>query len=440
MIGIFSLCNALVAEKQNLIEKIISLSDKKQALTEKCHTLYAEKQGLVAELSSLTNKNQELIDKIHVLSNEKILMEEETRRGRLSFHEIAGTLNWPEILDTSERVNGFPALIYLANLHAKTTHLIDAPSICWELLATKNYDQLLTHGFSNFKRTLNHNYFNFLVQHNDIQIKSVEALLPPELLDTCREIVRLAPRDPHFNGDQTSYYYFVLLLWEYAKTIDRHHYLDKLTEPDEGNPLVIYSQKKKISQDLANSLLEYYSMTEALSFENSHSILEIGGGYGRNAYVILMLNSHIKVTLVDIPPALYIAQRYLCSLFKNHRVFMAREFSSYEEVKEEMEAAALVFLLPHQLALLPDKSYDFSLNISSFGEMRMDQLRWYFKELDRLTKNYFYTKQWLVSKNPFDGIELHLDDYPYPVTWQAIYHRKCAVQTEFFEAVYKIPS
>lgn len=41
----------------------------------------------------------------------------------------------------------------------------------------------------------------------------------------------------------------------------------------------------------------------------------------------------------------------------------------------------------HQLQALPHKSVDMFVNISSLHEMRMDQIRYYFAEAERLTRN-----------------------------------------------------
>jgi hypothetical protein len=83
-----------------------------------------------------------------------------------------------------------------------------------------------------------------------------------------------------------------------------------------------------------------------------------------------------------------------------------RDFRSYAEVAEEMSRASMVFLLPHQLELMPDRRYGLSLNISSFGEMQQEQIAAYFRTLERVTAGHFYMKQWKVSQNAFDNLSL----------------------------------
>lgn len=405
---------------------------------------------LITSLRSLKNQNSLLSRKVNELNSQSEFLYTQTTGPNAKFFlqaeslkvtldEVAGLLNWPEVLDDIERKNGFYELLRMLSLFANEKTHVSQPSSCWVLLATKNCNQLLDHGYYNFKRTIGHNYFNFLIQKGDSQIQAVESLLSPESCNSCRDVALAIPHDPMFStSEQFSYHYFVLLLWEYVKQIDTKKYLDILTEPKEGNPILVSSKGKTMSQDLANSLIEYYSMQEGVRFDKIKTVLEIGGGYGRNAHVILSLNPGIRLILVDILPALYIAQRYLSSVFKDRKVFKAKNFTSYEEVKDEIESASIVFLMPQQLELLPDKYVDLCINISSFGEMNVEQIRWYFSQMDRLTDKYFYMKQWKVSQNPFDGLILKKDDYPFFVNWQKIYSRDCAIQTEFFETLYQV--
>ena len=123
---------------------------------------------------------------------------------------------------------------------------------------------------------------------------------------------------------------------------------------------------------------------------------------------------------------------------KRKKIFKAQKFSSYSDIKNEIDEADIIFLLPHQLEYFPDKFFDFTLNISSFGEMSLKQIHWYFRQINRLTRHYFYTKQWNVSKNPFDGLELTKNDYPYPATWKQIYSRNCVIQNDFFETIFQM--
>jgi putative sugar O-methyltransferase len=358
-------------------------------------------------------------------------------RGEFWANELVGLLNWPEIMERGEQTTGMPELIEMIEIFRKGDSSINTLSSCWEVLGYKNMNQLLRDGYSNFKRTVGCSYFNFLVQGGDPQLAFLEQTVSIADKKLCSSVAKSVANDKDFAlQDQYTYRYFVLLLWVYAQKCDRYGYLTRLKEPAEGNPLIVPFEGVEASQDLANAVLEYYSMEEVVPFGQCRRVLEIGGGYGRDAFVILSLNSNIQYTMVDIPPSLWIAQRYLSSVFPALKVFHVRDFNDYEEVRVEMAMASIVFLLPHQLALLPDRHFDFSLNISSFGEMQSQQIENYFSSLERVTNGHFYMKQWKLTQNAFDNLILTEHNYPVSPNWKQIYSRTCNVQTAFFEAMY----
>jgi len=374
----------------------------------------------------------------HSLAASKARLEAE--RGAAWADELSGLLNWSDMQDRAERTTGMAELIEMVDLFAAAHGPLHHMSSCWNVLSFKNLNQLLSYGYRNFKRTLGTNYFNFLVRSGDPQLAFLEANLDEAELQECRQLAKAVPPDPTFDwADQATYWYFVSALWAYARKVDTNGYLDRLEEPPEGNPLTVTVRGgQRAAQDLANSVIEYYSISEGVDFSKCRRVLEIGGGYGRNAFVMLKLNPHLQYVMVDIPPTLWVAQRYLSSVFKDRAVFRVRDFRSFEDVREEMEEASIVCLLPHQLPLLPTRRFDLSINISSFAEMEREQIGTYFTQLDRLTRGHFYMKQWKVSQNAFDRLTLTEADYPVNKAWTKLYSRTCRVQTDFFECMYRV--
>jgi putative sugar O-methyltransferase len=179
-------------------------------------------------------------------------------------------------------------------------------------------------------------------------------------------------------------------------------------------------------------------MHEDVDHKEIRTIMELGSGYGRTAYVYLTLNPEYRYILVDIPPALYICEKYLSDVFKDRKIFRFRPFERYEDIKEEYENADIIFLMPNQLELLPEKSIDLFINISSLHEMRIDQIRYYFEVMEKLTRKYFYTKQWKVSTIPHEDVVINQEDYPVDDSWKMIYSRECVVQELFFEELYDL--
>ena len=148
----------------------------------------------------------------------------------------------------------------------------------------------------------------------------------------------LAPRHEHLKKKHTIFYNTLAnLLWAYVEKNDTEGLLDRLSEPREGNPPEVMRNGRLISQDLANSLLEYEAILHPdLDRRDVQTILELGPGYGRTAYVFMTLQPGCRYILVDIPPALYVAQRYLSAVFEDRKIFAFRPFNSFDQVRDEI--------------------------------------------------------------------------------------------------------
>ena len=314
------------------------------------------------------------------------------------------------------------------------------PSKYWAELNRKNLRQISDSSYENFKRTVARNYFTFIVTPWNRQTRFLMRSLPFGQAASIFFGALFAPGHELFKWYQSIYYNLLTkLLWAYVDKNDPEHLLDRLSEPLQGNPPRVYQGKRLISQDLANSFLEYLSVMNADVDENEiRTIMELGSGYGRSAYAHLTLRPDCRYVLVDIPPALYVCEKYLSDVFKDRKMFPFRPFERFEDIKDEYENAEILFLMPHQLELVPDKSVDLFINISSLHEMRIDQIRYYFKLMEKLTRKYFYTKQWKESKIPYENVIIRQADYPINKNWRQIYARECKVQDQFFEALYDL--
>ncbi|HEX8394654.1 MAG TPA: putative sugar O-methyltransferase [Longimicrobium sp.] len=317
------------------------------------------------------------------------------------------------------------------------------PSKFWEYHNDRNRQQLETEGFENLKRTLARNYFTWLIGREDAQFKFLVRNTPlhawPGLLAGALAYVPGTDLPRRAFASQSL---FTRMLWKFAESRDGEGLLKRLAEPAEGNPLPFRMGGKLISQDLANSVLEYSAMREHFRPAQGTRpvICELGAGYGRDAYVFVQAVPGCRYVVVDIPPALEVSQRYLTAVLPDRKVFGFRCFERFEDVREEFEAADIAFLLPHQAAMLPSKSVDLFVNISSLHEMTRDQIQAYVDLIDRLTRGWFYSKQWWVSHNNSDGVVIRQDEYPIPAHWRQLYLREAPVQTYFFEAMYEVGS
>ncbi len=337
----------------------------------------------------------------------------------------------------------------IAKLQAMLEEIRQAPEIVqpsrfWEYLTELNLRQLADDGFAEFKRTINRNYFQF--QLADPRSRQYRAVARAWLRQPRAAVfgARLAERLTfpggigRIVGNRTTALYMALL-WEYVHRRDRRGVLEQLEEPLLGHPVYIDYRGRRVSEDLCNSVLELTAITDAVpADEPIRSVIELGAGYGRVAWAFLSVLPGVRYVLVDIPPALAIAEQYLSMLFADRPLFGFRHFDNYADVAEELQAAQIVFLTPNQLDLLPPQQADLFVNISSLHEMRPEQIKHYFAAIETHCTGHFYTKQWQRSVNEHDGMVVSHDDYPLPTGWQVVFDRQHPVQVEFFEALYRL--
>jgi hypothetical protein len=218
--------------------------------------------------------------------------------------------------------------------------------------------------------------------------------------------------------DRWLYTFAVRMLWEYARTKDSAGVL-ALAEPLLGNPPPVTHRGRLVSQDLANSALEADAVRRLLNGRQPRTILEIGAGYGRNAYAWLSIFPDSNITIVDIDPAIEISRWYLSDLFPKER---------------------LRFLHPDQLDQVEPGSIDLAVSVSSFQEMTPPQVAEYLRLLDIMAAGgCVFLKQWGSWRNPDDEVVMRFGDYPIPERWRREVDETSPVQTAFHQAGWVVP-
>ena len=306
--------------------------------------------------------------------------------------------------------------------------MLGEPSRFWRALAATHAADLEEHGFDRVKRRQALRYFTwrwtfdvvrrseqmrFLLGHTSPLTWLRCAAAPAVLDDAAWAGVSWSRRD------RWLYTFAVRLLWEYARRRDPMRVLE-LPEPEVGGPLPIRWRGRLISQDLANSALETAAIGRALGGRTPGSILEVGAGYGRNAYALLSRFPGARYTIVDIEPALTISRWYLSHFFAEER---------------------LRFISPEAATELPDGCCDLVVSISSLHEMTPAQVGGYLSLFDRLAAGgTVYLKQWAQWHNPTDDVTLRFAEYPVPARWQELFREPAPVQSTFTQAAWGVPA
>lgn len=316
------------------------------------------------------------------------------------------------------------------------------PSKYWKKLNQGNQAQLFSTGFENFRRTVAKDYFTWTrMVPWDEQFRFLIRNLPATT--TIANLFRtfMPPKHQHIPLRQSLTYNFLSnMVWDYA--VRSFPGIEKLYEPPVGNPPRLLRNGRLISQDLANSGLEaQFILSNVPRISAVRTVCELGAGYGRTAHALLTLRPDLRYVVVDIPPALHVSQRYLAAVYPQRKVFKFRPFDTYANIKREFESAELAFLLPSQLEFLPDDCFDLFINISSLHEMSIEQIRYYFGRIRRVTRRQgcFYLKQWKVSPRiPYHDFVIRREDYPFD-DWNVLVERQARVQSHFFEALLEKP-
>jgi putative sugar O-methyltransferase len=339
-------------------------------------------------------------------------------------------------------------------LHAAPA--VDHPSAFWREMGETNERILGWSGEANFKRTLNQNYFNFIpTASDDARMVRMHRLVHGFTQSTLDQFLIGDPdcdpnswmsfypdyyifKEPNRTRKREIYREYLALMYEYAVRRDCSGLLASLEEPKLGNPIEVHRNGRLISQDLINSVRERNSIIAAIEADGDTQfrLAELGAGYGRLGYVLLK-TTQCRYFVFDIPPALYLSQWYLTTLFPNRRAFRFRRFNAFEEIESELAQTEIAFFTPNQLMNFPARYFDVFANISSIHEMRRDQISHYMALMGRTTKSTLYLKQQKDYVNPIDNLIIGKNDYPLPVGWSPWQERFDLINPGFFERVYR---
>lgn len=331
--------------------------------------------------------------------------------------------------------------------HLRAQDRVFHPSQFWDAHLRWNLEMIQRDGIENFKRSVPQNYFTWMLRSPaDPQMEQLlktwlQDLSPAPLSTEIRGSSEVRHLNQTFLRTPTEarvYSLFVGLLWWLAQKGDEAELAARLEEPAIGNPIPIFADGRRISQDLANSLREYRRLRPALMLrpgEPRPALAEIGAGYGRLGYVAHRLQP-LRYWIFDIPPALTIAEWYLPRALPRLRVFRWRPFANWADVAEEALAADLAFFTVDQMTSIPDGSARVFAAISALHEMRHDQIAAYVAEMTRIASAGFYTKNWTYSHNRADAVEFTADLIRPPADWQRTFARQDDVHPAFTEVLY----
>ena len=309
----------------------------------------------------------------------------------------------------------------------------------WAYLNKKNIKQLLNQGVDNVKQTVGRNYnldtdlqrFEKLAEHiievagdNSLRIDKAQLFRKHDHLSVTDSIQL-----------NTITYLMAAHYFNNGNEVDRF-----LEEPKIGNPPYITVKNRRVTSELISSLDEYSYLDKHINFKEKNSIIEIGAGYGRTAYVFIKKNPHIKYLICDIPPALYLSKQYLEQCFPEKSACFIPSCTPDVEVRELIFQNDMIFFLPSQLSAVG--KVDVFLAIDCLHEMSHEVIEFYVAHAKELA-DYFYFKCWKNTTIPFDNLTLSESDYIKRLDqsgWTQIFIENCLFPDNYFQALYSVDS
>ncbi len=326
------------------------------------------------------------------------------------------------------------------------------PSDFWSFIAAKHLRMLDASGIDNFKRTLAHNYQNWLIiSPEDKQWKRLSALWKANPTD--RPVLNTVESvdDAGFIWDlekpfyalsnpwaMATYKMAVGILWELTLAEDACGFLADFEEPLIGNPIRLRRDGALISQDAAHTARELNTLFKATGLKKTDGITmaELGAGQGRWAEMVGRC-TNFRYLIFDIPPTLAVSQWYIQQLYPTEKIFKFRDFSSWAEIEQELAASRFAFFTPNQIQYFPDDSVDVFVNVCSMMEMRSDQIAYFLGKIAKMARGYFMSKQYYEWQNDTDKIVVRKDDFRMPPQFEAIYDHADEIYPDLFVQIWK---
>jgi putative sugar O-methyltransferase len=239
--------------------------------------------------------------------------------------------------------------------------------------------------------------------------------------------------------------YATYMLYQKVKSRDSLNLLSRIPAtvlPDSGLGFR-FVEDHYVSWDLLISLDTLYSLGEidASIWQEPVVVLDLGSGWGRIGYVLKLANPRCVYVACDLPETLLISSTYLPRKLPGERVHTYQQNREIGKFTRELllQGGGLRFCGTQDLARFADKSIDFFINVASFQEMNLEQVRQYFTIIDRKVKGVLYLQEYWNGRERGLAQEIAgYSDYPFPPHWNCCFTRTASFSDLYFESAIKI--
>lgn len=209
---------------------------------------------------------------------------------------------------------------------------------------------------------------------------------------------------PHYTDIEEKY--FISAIEDYriflAADTNSKPNLQHITESKVGNPTQHYNfDGKNYSRSMLNYLRGLAFLKKTVDTSSIRRILEIGGGYGTLGEIFLKSDYDSSVYIdVDIPPAAYVATRYLQKVFGENSIldYSKTRHLDVIDLPHIGQTYKGAVLMPWQIPAIKGE-VDLFVNFFSFQEMEPDVVENYARFVNSYNPSYLLLRNQKEGKN-----------------------------------------
>jgi len=177
--------------------------------------------------------------------------------------------------------------------------------------------------------------------------------------------------------------------WLISTLSDADRILEQIEDSKEGNPNGFKINGRFYTLSFLKEAMQIFFIEKKIKIKELEVALELGSGTGLKASTFLKVNPKLTYIIIDIPPALYVAQQYLIS--QKYKVLKYEDVKKITSLKEiNYKKFNVICLAPWMLDSLRSISVDIFINVHSFQEMEPWLVKNYLEKILPITNKYVY--------------------------------------------------
>jgi putative sugar O-methyltransferase len=243
-------------------------------------------------------------------------------------------------------------------------------------------------------------------------------------------------------GNPRYHRYAVYMLYKLLKQRDGAGLLERFDwSSNTGYEIAIdgrqYSWDTLITLDTLLSIAQ----TDPGILSEPRVVVDLGAGWGRIGYALKRINPRACYVALDLPEILMISMAVLPRLLPEERANLYPATSQHASLsKAKLLETGLWFGGSQDLLKIDDGAIDVFINVASFQEMKLSQVRTYFELIDRKVSGVFYLQEYVIvsdAQRPYNAIG-GLEQYPFKTQWKSHYVRHVTFSERFFEGCFDV--